>query len=193
MNNQTIVSKLQATNKFSWLDTTNAPVLDLEFYLNHSGDKEVSPIIDKLLEQDKTEDEVLDIITNILVVKFSNKWNRIYETLSTEYDVFSDYKKTKEVNTSVNQDTKTSSETTSSIYGFNSESAIPKDTASGNSDVIQDSTENTANQKEDISGKIGGTSYQDLANKEVNLRLEHNLYNIVFNDISSVMCLSVYC
>ena len=193
MNNQTIVSKLQATNKFSWLDTTNAPVLDLEFYLNQSGEKEVSPIIDKLLEQDKTEDEVLDIITNILVVKFSNKWNRIYETLSTEYDVFSDYKKTKEVNTSVNQDTKTSSETTSSIYGFNSESAIPKDTASGNSDVIQDSTENTANQKEDISGKIGGTSYQDLANKEVNLRLEHNLYNIVFNDISSVMCLSVYC
>lgn len=193
MNNQTIVSKLQATNKFSWLDTTNAPVLDLEFYLNHSGEKEVSPIIDKLLGQDKTEDEVLDIITNVLVVKFSNKWNRIYETLSTEYDVFSDYKKTKEVNTSVNQDTKTSSETTSSIYGFNSESAIPKDTASGNSDVIQDSTENTANQKEDISGKIGGTSYQDLANKEVNLRLEHNLYNIVFNDISSVMCLSVYC
>lgn len=193
MTNQTIVSKLQATNKFKWLDTTNAPVLDLEFYLNHSGEKEVSPIIEKLLENGKTEDEVLDTITTILVVKYANKWNRIYDTLINDYDVFSDYKKIKELNTNINQDTKTSSETNSSIYGFNSEEPIPRDKASGSSDVVQDKTTNTANQKEDISGKLGSTSYQDLVKKEVNLRLEHNLYNIVLNDISSEMCLSIYC
>ena len=193
MTNQTIITKLQATNKFVWLTTTNAPYLDYEFYLNYSGEKETAPIIDILLNKGKTEDEVLDIICNILVTKYSAKWNRIYQTLlDTKYDPFDDYKKERETNSNVNQNTQTSTDSSSSTYGFNSTEAVPKDKSSSESNVVQNKAQNTGNATESISGKIGGTSYQDLARKEVEIRLEHNLLDIVFKDISSEMCLSIY-
>lgn len=194
MTSQTIVSKLQATNKFNWLTTTNAPILDYEFYLNHSGEKETAPIIEILLNKGKTEDEVLDIICNILVSKYSAKWNRIYDTLlDTKYDTFSDYKKNSTSDTSVNQNTSTSADSSTSTYGFNSTEAVPKDKASSESNVTQNKTQNTGSAKEEVIGKLGGTSYQELARKEVELRLEHNLIDIVFKDISNEMCLSIYC
>ena len=193
MTNQTIITKLQATNKFVWLTTTNALYLDYEFYLNYSGEKETAPIIDILLNKGKTEDEVLDIICNILVTKYSAKWNRIYQTLlDTKYDPFDDYKKERETNSNVNQNTQTSTDSSSSTYGFNSTEAVPKDKASSESNVVQNKAQNTGNATESISGKIGGTSYQDLARKEVEIRLEHNLLDIVFKDISNEMCLSIY-
>lgn len=193
MTSQSIMSKLQATNKFVWLTTTNAPYLDYEFFLNYSGEKETAPIIDILLNKGKTEDEVLDIICNILVTKYSAKWNRIYQTLlDTKYDPFDDYKKERETNSNVNQNTQTSTDSSSSTYGFNSTEAVPKDKASSESNVVQNKAQNTGNATESISGKIGGTSYQDLARKEVEIRLEHNLLDIVFKDISNEMCLSIY-
>ena len=193
MTSQSIMSKLQATNKFVWLTTTNALYLDYEFYLNYSGEKETAPIIDILLNKGKTEDEVLDIICNILVTKYSAKWNRIYQTLlDTKYDPFDDYKKERETNSNVNQNTQTSTDSSSSTYGFNSTEAVPKDKASSESNVVQNKAQNTGNATESISGKIGGTSYQDLARKEVEIRLEHNLLDIVFKDISNEMCLSIY-
>ena len=92
----------------------------------------------------------------------------------------------------MNQNTQTSTDSSSSTYGFNSTEAVPKDKASSESNVVQNKAQNTGNATESISGKIGGTSYQDLARKEVEIRLEHNLLDIVFKDISSEMCLSIY-
>lgn len=193
MKSQTIVSKLQATNKFEWLTTSNAPILDYEFYLNHSGEKETAPIIDILLAKGKSEDEVLDVICNILVTKYSDKWNRIYDTLlDNKYDPFEDYKKTTNSSSAINQNTKTSGTTESGTYGFNSEEPLPKDTTSSESNVIQNKSENTGESTSEENGKLGNTSYQDLAKKEVEIRLEHNLLDIVFKDISNEMCLSIY-
>lgn len=210
MTNQTIMSKLQATNKFEWLSVENAQMLDYEFYLTHSGEKEVAPIIEILLNKGKTEDEVLDIITNILVTKYASKWNRIYDTLlDDKYDAFDDYSKERNIDTSTNQDvtskvnsnSNAKSDDTNSVYAFNSEDEVPNNSShstsnnisSSSTNVIADKTQNTGNSKEITMGKLGGTSYQDLARKEVNLRLEHNLLDIVFKDISNEMCLSIYC
>ncbi len=193
MTSQTIMSKLQATNKFVWLNSSNAPFLDYEFYLNHSGDKETTPIINILLAKGKTEDEVLTIIANICVTKYASKWNRIYETLlDTKYNTFEDFKKTSETNTNVNQNTSTSASASSGIYGFNSEDSVPKDTTSSESNVVQNKAQNTGNSTTTQSGKQGTTSFQDLARKEIDLRLEHNLIDIVFKDISNEMCTSIY-
>lgn len=193
MNNQTIMSKLQATNNFKWLTSTNAPNLDYEFYYNHSGEKEVAPLIEIMLNKGKTEDEVLTIITNILVTKYSAKWNRIYDTLlDTKYNTFDDFKKTSTTDTNVNQNTQTSASSESGVYGFNSEKAVPKDNMSSESNVVQNKAQNMGNSTTTESGKQGVTSYQDLAKKEVELRVENNLLEIVFKDISNEMCLSIY-
>lgn len=193
MTSQSIMSQLQATNKFEWLTSTNAPILDYEFYYNHSGEKETAPIIDILLAKGKSENEILEIIANILVTKYSAKWNRIYDTLlDDKYDPFSDYKKSTSSSTNVNQDTTTKASAESGVYGFNSDTPVPKDTTSSTSNVVQNKALNTGESKVEESGKMSNTSYSDLAKKEVNLRLEHNLLEIVFKDISNEMCLSIY-
>lgn len=208
MTNQTIVEKIQASNKFAWLDVDTATTLDYEFYLNHSGEKETAPIIDILLNKGKTEDEVLTIIANICVTKYATKWNRLYETITDEYDMFSDYKKETQLNSDTNQDTKTTiredSSTTSkedkSIYAFNSEESVPTDSSNSEStslsnkttNVVENKASNTGSSKELTTGKLGNTSYQELAKKEVDFRLLYNLVDIMFKDISSEMCLSIY-
>ncbi len=209
MTNQTIVKKIQATNKFEWLTTSNAPNLDLEFYYSHSGNKETAPIIDILLAKGKTEDEVLDIIANICVTKYATKWNRIYDTLvKSDYNAFEDYSKNATIESNTNQDTKTtikedSNATTKeekSIYGFNSDEAVPTDSSNTEStslsnkatNVLEDKANNTGHSEEVTTGKLGKTSYQDLAKKEVELRLLYNLIDIFFRDIASEMCTSIY-
>ncbi len=209
MSNQTIMSKLQATNKFEWLTTSNAPTLDYEFYLNHSGEKETTPIIDILLAKGKTEDEVLDIITKICISKYESKWNRIYDTLvKSEYKVYEDYSKNTTIETNrnhdststINEDSNASRKDEKGIYGFNSSEVVPTDTSNTEStylsnktnNVLEDKTNNTGHSEEVTSGKLGTTSYQDLAKKEVELRLLYNLIDIVFRDISNEMCLSIY-
>ncbi len=209
MTSQTIVEKIQASNKFEWLTTTNAPTLDLEFYYSHSGEKETAPIIDILLAKGKTEDEVLEIIAKICVSKYETKWNRIYDTLvKKEYDAFEDYSKNATIESNTNQDTKTtinedSNATTKeekSIYGFNSEVAVPTDSSNTEStslsnkatNVLEDKAKNTGHSEEVTTGKLGKTSYQELARKEVELRLLYNLIDIFFRDVSNEMCLSIY-
>ena len=193
MSNKTIVTILYKTNKFSWLNESNSQILDYEFYYNHSGEKIVTPIIDSLLEDGKTEEEVLTILANIMIVKYADKWNRLYDTfLNTKYDVFNDYKKTSEKNANVNQNVVNSSSGENGIYGFNSDTAVGRDTSSSKSTTTQDKSSNTANSTEEINGKIGSNSYQDLARKEIDLRMMYNFIDIFFHDISSELCLSIY-
>lgn len=193
MSSQTIVTKLEQTSQFTWLNSTNAQMLDYEFYLNHSGEKETAPIIDILLSKGKTEDEVLTIIANICVSKYGKKWNRIYETLHTEnYSIFKDYDIT--INRKGDENTSISSEgnANTGIYGFNSEQAVPSGTSDSSSSINKNKAQNTTSSEETRNGKIGSATYQEMARREVDLRLDYNFMEIFLRDISNEMCLSIY-
>lgn len=193
MTSQTIVTKLQKTNQFSWLNTTNASLLDYEFYYNHSGEKETAPIIDILLSKGKTEDEVLTIVANICVTKYGAKWNRLYETLYTEnYSMFEDYSLTISKKGDENASVTTETNNNVGVYGFNSEQAVPSGTSSSNASANKNKAQNTTSSEETRKGKIGTGTYQDMAKKELALRLDYNFMEIFLSDISKEMCLSIY-
>ncbi len=193
MTNQTIMTALEKTNQFNWLNSTNATYLDYEFYLNHSGEKETSPIIDILLAKGKTEDEVLTIIANICVSKYGKKWNRLYETLHTEnYSIFKDYDVKITRKGDENASVSSEGNANSGIYGFNSEQAVPSGTSDTSSTLTKNKAQNTTSSEETRSGKIGNLTYQEMAKKEISLRLDINFLEIVLNDVSSEMCISIY-
>lgn len=208
MTTKAIVQMIQVKNKLSWLTTSTSAMLDYEFYYNHSGEKELAPIVTKLLDSGKKEEEVLSIIADICLIKYEDKWNRLYDTINADYDVFSDYRKETQLDTNTNQDTQTTikEDTTTSakeqkgIYAFNSEESVPTDNSQSDTtsvsnkatNVLENKANNTGSSKEITTGKLGNTSYQELAKKEVDFRLLHNFIEVFLSDISHEMCLSIY-
>ena len=86
---------------FPWL--TKAATLDMEYFGNKSGNKSVSPIIEKFIEQN-IDAEVQNpfvltqaqrtSLANIIVNRYSEKWQKLYAVLSTEYNPIENYSMT---------------------------------------------------------------------------------------------------
>ena len=110
-------------------------------YIGRSGNKYITPLVSYLIENDK-----LDDIINILYQKNIKNWNKLYETLSFDYNPIHNYDgdetetititdkgtvdttgTNKTVDTSTIQDTGTVTNNGSnndSVFGFNSSSAV---------------------------------------------------------------------
>lgn len=86
---------------FPWL--TKAATLDMEYFGNKSGNKSVSPIIEKFIEQN-IDAEVQNpfvltqpqrtSLANIIVNRYSEKWQKLYALLSAEYNPIENYSMT---------------------------------------------------------------------------------------------------
>ena len=70
------------------------PELDYEYYGNISGDKIVSPLIDKMLADSDTEKltaEQMQILANIIWFSNHTNWQREWDTMDAEYDPIENY------------------------------------------------------------------------------------------------------
>lgn len=92
----TLASISDARQDFPWLQY--ASLLDLEYIGNHSGEKTVSPLIDKYIKKNENRvnpEELTNIqrlaLANILYRKFTNKWTRLYAVEQAEYDPIQNY------------------------------------------------------------------------------------------------------
>jgi len=89
---------------FDWM-SDDAEYLNYDYYLNNSGDKEVSPLFNKLYEKDSTGYNAT--LATILKVKFGDNWNRLYEVfIESEYNPIDNYSMTEE-GTDTNTNTRT--------------------------------------------------------------------------------------
>ena len=89
------------TETFPWL--SNAATLDMEYFGNKSGNKSVSPVIEKFIEQNisaGTQNPFVlttaqrNALANIIVNRFSEKWVKLYALLSKEYNPIENYSMT---------------------------------------------------------------------------------------------------
>lgn len=141
-----------------WKDEDIAILLDYEYFGNFSGDKLVSPLIEKMLDSYSSDTEELstediNILAQIIFTIYSVNWSKLYATLSLEYDPIENYSmhevmENDETVTEYGKDTtrtdnlshtKTGTELDRpnlsntknvSVYGFNSSSAVPSDSES---------------------------------------------------------------
>lgn len=181
---QTIQQNHSST--FEWLDSTTAETLDMDYYLNHSGEKYISPITAKLYEND--DSTYLTKLASLIVLKYSDKWNKLYKAFfEDEYNPIENYSMVEEENANTSITNSTTGK--NNIYGFNttSEDGVPQDNSSVESTTSGDFDDN--HRKLTRSGNIGVTTSQQMLQSEIELR-QWNFYNMIMNDIDDVMCLS---
>ena len=181
---QTIQTDYPTT--FSWLSSTNAETLDMEYYLNHSGEKYISPLTLKLYTNDNTT--YLTKIASLIVLKYADKWNKLYKAFfQDEYNPIENYSMIEEEN--VNTSITNSTNGKNNIYGFNTtaENGVPQDNSNVESTTSGDFDDN--HRKLIRSGNIGVTTSQQMLQSEIELR-QWDFYNMIMNDIDDVMCLA---
>ena len=143
-------------DEFEWAES-HAQDLDLEYFGNHSGDKEVSALVDKYIyiNRGNTSPEELTVsqinaLVDVLYRKFERKWKKLYNVLSAEYNPLNNYNmhetetpnltdtetpnitRDREEKNDVNITTTGSQSQNDNIYGFNSATAVPTGNTSGN-------------------------------------------------------------
>lgn len=203
-----------------WKEPDISKQLNLAYHSNHSGKKETSPMVDSLIvENTLTENDKTLIAMSIFSI-FSVKWQKLYSTLSLEYKPIENYnmEETEKtvgntentdnvngtVNTSVNNKQNSSSNKTSSLYGFNSDTDINSDkdnvtddstiNETGETKEVRDRT-NMNNSTEDRTltrhGNIGVTTSQQMLQSEIEL-WQWTFFNDVFKDIDTMLTIQTY-
>lgn len=74
-----------------WAGNDIATLLDLEYHGNISGDKYVSPLLQKLVQNSTISDAERDRIAHIIVSICGVNWNRQYETMELVYNPIENY------------------------------------------------------------------------------------------------------
>ena len=177
-----VFKKISLTGTYGWYSTT----LDFDYLYEHSGDKYISRLVERLLNDNEVLTEAnLDKIVNIIKQRYVPKWDKEYSVLMATYNPIHNYDihEHRGINTNIN------TVGYNNIHGFNttSENGVPSEksgtTTSGDS----------LNNYEDAnrSGNIGVTTTQKLIEEELELR-KHNIYEMIMNDVDVVLCNAIY-
>lgn len=179
--------KVNYSSVFTWLTQTISETLDMDYYLQHSGNKYISPIVDKLYLNN--ENTYLTKLASLIVLKFGDKWNRLYNTyFLTDYNPLENYNMIEDEN--VNTDISVNTSNDNNTFGFNtiSTDGVSKDKSSIDTNTTGDFDNNY--RKLTRSGNIGVTTSQQMLESELKLR-QWDFYSMLMDDVDSVMCLAV--
>lgn len=202
---------------FEWLSEEIAEYLDNEYYNFHSGDKDISKQYNRLIEKYNEQFSSLttaiqyanDNVINVLLHKYANKWNRLYDAINIDYSPLENYDMiqtetpdiTKEKTVSTNVTTETKDDVTeTAINGFNSTNSVPqgKTTRNGSSTVSGNANDNVETETETGTrgltrhGNIGVTTSQQMLSSEIDIRRNFNFFNEIMDDVDSIISLLVY-
>lgn len=185
---------------------------DLEYFTNHSGQKNIAPILTSLQNNPQRD----AIIKRVLLNRYKDKWNRLYDALNAEYNPIHNYDR-KETHTdkgtvgtvSKGDSTSTTNGTTTSqsegnlkANAFN-QGMLPQSESTDRNTVNNDSAvTNVINNNDTVTtdktltittqGNIGVTTTQQMITQEIQMRDMYNFVDILYKDIDKVLCLSIY-
>lgn len=174
-----IFHRIQQLGFFQWLTEDMASDLDTEYLYLRSGDKSISPLL---------EYSSLDKVASIIVLKFGDKWNRLYDAFITStYNPIENYSMTETEKT--NSKVKVTSSGTAGTFGFNSDTSVP--TGESSTETTSEGNANDNNRELNRSGNIGVTTSQQMLQSEIDLR-KWNFTEMLYQDVDSICTLSIY-
>ena len=86
-----------------WADSVDALSLDLDYFGNHSGDKWVSPLVDKLTPDTELTVENRVKLANVIFAKNNENWVRLWDALHEKYDPLQNYNGNEEYTRTVDE------------------------------------------------------------------------------------------
>ena len=197
---------------FDFINGDNYSDMELEYFLGYSADKSASPLLKKLYEKYNHNISNLSVeLAKIISNRFATKWKKIYDALLTQYNPLENYSmieertpdlkfdETENVNTEITTNRETNA--TSKYKGFNATDPVTITNTDGTEDVTTSGasadnethkvTEHTGTETLTRSGNIGVTTSQQMLESEFKVR-QYDFYKMIYNDIDSVLCLSIY-
>lgn len=194
-----------------FINSNNVDTLNQDYYLSHSGDKYISPFVERLFNAGKTASEISSYVATICYNRFGEKWKKIYDALMTEYNPLENYSMeetrtpnltdsdTENVGTSISSNRTTNAN--SKYKGFNADAPVTITTTDGGENSSTTGTKlanetsrtstHTGTETLTRAGNIGVTTSQMMLDSELKLR-QYDFYKQIFEDIDSVMCLMIY-
>lgn len=117
-----------------WSTAVTGSILDIEYYGNISGDKAISPLVEKLLNTSgELPSTSIAKLVDIIKARYTTPWTKLYATLSIEYNPLHNFK----VETTVTPDleikrtpnlTHTSTSSSSNTMTFNDTETVTDNT-----------------------------------------------------------------
>lgn len=198
-----------------------------EYYTNHSGNKNISPFYEILIEKQSATIIPENVLGRTIRSKFIDKWNKLYNLIETQtYNVLDGYTDAESVistekekvnnhvsgtrgtETSTDITTTNSTNSDNTIYGFNSATPVGDTGGStsgstnvkgiGNSNTEDVTTSETADRTSDKSDTYTKTksgrdkTASELISEEIDFRNYRIFFNIVYNDIDSLVTQPTY-
>lgn len=175
---------------FTWLTQNDAHTLDMMYYMNHSGDRTISPMFETLIQMEESGSitSALNLIADAIVLMYKDQWNRLYDAYITKtYDPIENYSMVEDEN--IGSKITNSRSTSTGTYGFNSDESVPTDTGLESSTTTGDYNDNV--RKLTRSGNVGVTTSQQMVQSEIDLR-KWVFYGNIMSDVDRMITLSVY-
>ena len=186
--------------KFPWLDSDLSFILDSEYYTVRSAEKWISKQFERYIKY--AEDNIINVsplvpLAYMIMNKFEDKWNRLYDAyLQSTYKPLDNYnmeeKETPDLTRTKNVKTEVKNE--NGIFGFNSSTKVPQSESVTSGEKLKNEEEEKQSGTRTLnrSGNIGVTTSQQMLQSEIDLRSNFNFMNEIMNDVDSILCLLVY-
>lgn len=183
-------------------------LLDIDYLYRWSGNKPISPLIKQLCGSSETlPANQYEIVAGVVWANYGDKWTRIYDTITAEYEPLENYDMSETYAGSRTDDATThdtaspanntiSSTTNADVYGYNSSSPSPSDRSTTTTNQGKDATsdyDNTTTEGHNLTrhGNIGVTTSQQMAESEIALR-QYNFFEGVYKDLDKILALPIY-
>lgn len=175
-----------------WKNEISADLLDLEYHGNVSGEKLISPLVQKLLENDVLSQSRIITLANILLAQNRNQWNKLYNIYRLDYNPIENYSM---VESEDGTDTRTddfenNNTSTDQQWAFNSADWNNVNKNQMNSTNAGTST-NQNTRTLTRSGNIGVTTSQQMIESEIEL-WKWNFIERLFEDVDRLLTLKIY-
>lgn len=166
------------TESPEWLTEDTAKMIDSEYYFNHSNEKWISPLFEKILSID--DSTALSHMASIIWNRYKDKWTKLYDAfVNSDYNPIENYSMIEEGNNNTDLDTH------QSVYGFNSVNPVPANDTNTSGSKLTNTSELTRR------GNIGVTTSQQMLESEIKLR-QWNFIDQIMIDVDSILCLHIY-
>lgn len=181
-----------------WLpDEPTAIMLDMQYCMVHSGYKRLSNSFYNLFKMTENDDDlIMQRWIFMLNVKFKDKWDKEYAALTASYKPLENYDSVEEITRSGDDKVSTNVDMDATGYdkAFNSSDfeGAQKSHTEGTATNNYSKTDWNSKIKTEKHGNIGVTTSQQMLESEIELRNKWNFYEIMFNDIDSLLTTNLY-
>lgn len=219
---QGIFTRIMAANDVPWSsdeDITGA-LLDFEYMNNQSGDKIISPAVEKNLTAGVLTTENFNKLCDVAYMMYGKRWARLWEILTAEFNPLNNYDMQevhtfehgkKETNSGTDTTNRTGTDTITHTGDQENEvSAFNSTNYQDNAKTTQNTTDlDTRNMSDALvhghivtnsgtdterttrSGNIGVTTSQQMAESSLQL-WKWNFFYDIFRDVDSIFTITTY-